>query len=379
MLKKELRPWPWVVHDSDAVRLLLVGDTNLQNRKEPSSAFAHVLPTLQGGDVVFGHLEGPFRMPSSNLNEPDIPHKPGWKHSEPRMVEGLLAAGFDAMSCASNVTYGKGVIESTLSTLETAGIAHCGIGRNVSEARKPAIIEAKGVRFGFLSYTSVFWPYQHAAGPDSPGVATVKATTAYQPDRRALEMPGAAPIIVTIPDAAELVAMENDIRTLRGRVDIIVLSCHWGVSGSSEPADYQRIMAHKAVEAGADIIMGHHPHVLQPIEVYQGKPIFYSVGNFAFDWEKMRHRHKDGLLLSCLIRQGTLERVSFVPVRRNEDNLITILHPAEAGREIVEQVKELSSKSGTEFELVSAEVIVRGVGGVAHQTPVGVREAGGWQ
>lgn len=377
MAETDLKPWPWVADSSGAVRLLLVGDTNLQNRKEPSSAFAHVLPTLQGADVLFGHLEGPLRTPSSDPDDPDIPHKPGWKHSEPRMVEGLLAAGFDAVSCASNVTYGKGVVESTLSTLDTAGIAHCGIGRNLHEARQPAIIETKGMHIGFLSYTSVFWPYQHAAGPDSPGVATVKATTAYQPDRRALEMPGAAPIIVTTPDPAELAAMENDVRTLRERVDILVLSCHWGVSSSSEPADYQRVMAHRAIEAGADIIMGHHPHVLQPIEVYKGKPIFYSVGNFAFDWEKMRHRHKDGLLLSCLIRQGILKQVSFVPVRRDDNNFITILHPAETGQEIIERVKGISGKSGTEFELVSAEVMVKGVEGVTRKTPVGVLEAGG--
>lgn len=364
-MPQEGNPWPWTAAEANAVSLLLVGDTNVQYRENPASAFAHVLPTLNAADVLFGHLEGPFRSREADPSEPDIPHKLRWTHSDPTMVDGLVAAGFAAVSCASNVTYGKGVVESTLQTLDAAGIAHCGVGRNLHDARQPAVIERKGVRFGFLSYTSVFWPYQHAAGPQSPGVATLKATTAYQPGRRALEMPGAPPIIVTTPDPEELAAMERDVHALRERVDIVVLSCHWGVSSSPEPADYQRVLARKAIEAGADLVMGHHPHVLQPIEIFRGKPIFYSLGNFAFDWEKMRGRNRDGLLLRCLIRDGRLERVSFVPLRRDEDNLIAIQHPSREGREIVEQVRTLCSGVGSEFELEDSEVVLQGVAGVA--------------
>ena len=162
------------------------------------------------------------------------------------------------------------------------------MGINLEEARRPALVERAGVRLGFLSYTSVFWPVGHAAGRDAPGVATIKATTAYQPGPRALEMPGAPPVIVTTPDPSELEAMEMDVKNLRNRVDIVVVSCHWGVSGSNQVLDYQHAIGRAAISAGADIVIGHHPHVVQGIELWQGRPIFYSLGNFVFDWDRMR-------------------------------------------------------------------------------------------
>jgi len=289
---KEIAVWPREnVTEGQNVKMLLVGDTNIQNRSDPAEAFKHVLPVLNSADLLFGQLESPLSTPSSDPANPDIPHKYLWRHSHPEMVKGLEAAGFAAVSCASNVTYGSEAILNSLSTLDSAGIGHCGAGRNLEESRRPALIERGGVRFGFLSYTSVFWPVGHAAGPDAAGVTTIKAATAYQPGPRALEMPGAPPLIVTTPDQAELEAMENDVRRLREEVDVVVASCHWGVSGSSVVADYQRVIGHAAIEAGADIVIGHHPHVLQEIEIWQGRPIFYSMGNFAFDWERMRNRN----------------------------------------------------------------------------------------
>jgi len=296
--------------------LLIVGDTNLQERSHPEDAFRHVLPILEKADVRFGHLEGLLSTPSPDPNAPDIPHKDRWHHSHPAMVAGLAAA-FDVLCCASNVSYGASAILETVTTLDAAGVAHCGIGRNMAEARRPAVMARKGVRFGFLSYTSVFWPVGHAAGPSPPGAAPVRATTAYQPGRRALEMPGAPPLVLTTPDPGELRALEEDVSRFREGVDVLVVSCHWGVSGSHEVAGYQRAVGRAAIQAGADVVVGHHPHVIQGIEVYQGKPIFYSLGNFAFDWEKMRGRALDGLLVRCtvtgrallgLLRAGSPER-----------------------------------------------------------------------
>lgn len=356
--------WPWRDDGGgDAVTLLLAGDTNLQDRRDPADAFRHVLPTLRAADALFGQLEGPLSPPSDDPAAPDIPHKAGWRHSDPAMVAGLTAAGFAAVGCASNVTYGARAILTSLATLDAAGIAHCGAGRTLLEARQPAIVERRGVRLGFLSYTSVFWPVGHAAGPDRPGVATVRATTAYQPHPRTLEMPGAPPLVVTAPDAGELAALVEDVRRLRERADVVVVSCHWGVSGSDEIADYQRAVGRAAIAAGADLVIGHHPHVLQAIEVWRGRPIFYSLGNFAFDWAKMRGRHLDGLLVRCLIRDRRPARVSFVPARRDGENSIALLDPAAgAGREIVERVRDLSTGTGVALSLEDAEVAVGGVG-----------------
>lgn len=347
----------------DEVTLMMVGDVNIQKRSDPAGAFAGVSETLRQADVLFGQLEGPLSAPSSDPSHPDIPHKAGWQHSDPEMVEGLVAAGFSAVSCASNVTYGERAALDTLDTLDTAKIERCGVGRNLAEAHLPAIVERGGVRFGFLSYTSVFWPIGHAAGPDTPGVATIKATTAYQPGPRTLEMPGTPPIVVTNPDPDELARMEEDVRGLREQVDILVASCHWGVAGSEEVADYQRIIGRAAIDAGADLVLGHHPHVLQEVEVWEGCPIFYSTGNFAFDWDEMRGKDLDGILVHCVVRDRKLEGVSFVPARRNDENLIELLAlDGEPGREIVERVRNLSASSGTRLTVTGEEVMLDGIG-----------------
>jgi poly-gamma-glutamate synthesis protein (capsule biosynthesis protein) len=247
----------------------------------------------------------------------------------------------------------------TISRLEASGIAFCGIGRNRQEARSPAIVECKGIKIGFLSYTSVYWPVGHAAEENAPGVATMKIHTSYEPGRRALEMPGASPSVVTIPDTKEFAALQVDIQNLSSRADIVAVSFHWGISSSFELADYQRTVGHAAVDAGADVVIGHHPHVPQGVEVYRGKPIFYSLGNFVFDWAKMEGRHLAGLLVRALIREGKLGRVSFVPTRRNDQNNVEILDASgDVGRKTVDRVKDLSAEFKTDVRVEGHEAIV---------------------
>lgn len=347
---------------SEEATLLLAGDTNLQHREHPAGAFVHVLPLFRAADVRFCNLEGPLAAPSTDPAAPDIPHKAGWRHSDPAMVKGLVAAGLDAVGCANNVTYPPRAMLESLATLDAAGIPHCGGGRSDEEARRPVVIERRGVRLGFLSYTSVFWPVGHAAGPDTPGVATIKAHTAYRPHPRWHEMPGGPAIVVTWPDAAEVATMVEDVRRLRAQVDVVVLSCHWGISGSTQVADYQQAIGRAAIEAGADMVVGHGPHALQGIEVHNGKPIFYSLANFVFDWDRMRGRHLDGLLVRGRIRERRLAEVSFIPVRREEDGNPAPLEPSHgAGRQIIDEVRALSATYGTEFCVQDTEVVLAGV------------------
>lgn len=359
-MQTDPRTWAWSEQiGDDDLSLILVGDTNIQYRVNPGDAFSLVLPTLKNADILFGQLEGPFSPPSKDPTNPDIPHKAGWTHSEPRMVEAIVTAGFAAVGCAGNVTYGAGVVQSSLKTLDSAGIGHCGAGLNLAAAHQPAIVEQKGVRIGFLSYTSVFWPVGHAASPDSAGVATIKAHTAYQPGPRALEMPGAPPKVITYPDPEEIDRMKEDIRALRKQVELVILSCHWGVSGSESIVEYQRTIAREAIEEGADLVFGHHPHVVQGIEIWKGKPIFYSTGNFTFDWELMRE-NVDGLLIRCIVSGGRISKVFFVPVRRNQDGLVEILSPVEGfGKKIVDKAQALSSSMDTVFHVTSNDVLIK--------------------
>ena len=143
------------------------------------------------------------------------------------------------------------------------------------------------------------------------------------------------------------------------KVDVVAVSFHWGISSSHETADYQKTVGKAAIDAGADIVMGHHPHLVQGIEVWKERPIFYSTGNFAFDWEKMRGRNLDGILLRCLVKDGSLSRVSFVPARRNDGNDIELHDPAaDTGRAIVSKLEELSKQYGTRLTVQGAEVVV---------------------
>jgi poly-gamma-glutamate capsule biosynthesis protein CapA/YwtB (metallophosphatase superfamily) len=354
--------------------LLILGDTNIQNRPDPSSAFVNVSDMLASADVIFGQLEGPLAEPSANPAQPDIPHKNGWRHSGAKVGPALKKAGYVGVSCASNVAYPASAAVASVKVLDQVGILHCGVGETLAEARKPVIIEKNGIRLGFLSYTSVFWPSNHAASANGPGCATIKAHAAYEPGPRALEMPGAEPITHTFADPAELEAMRDDVRALRSRVDLVILSCHWGVSSKDEPVAYQREIARAAIDAGADMVFGHHPHVVQAAEIYQGRPVFYSLGNFVFDWDVMRGRHLDGLALRCSISGGKIASIELLPVRRNEHNDICV-HGADtvAGKEILGRFEQLSKKLGTTIVLSAGNHLELGTNTQSNAAPVRVR------
>jgi poly-gamma-glutamate synthesis protein (capsule biosynthesis protein) len=276
------------------------------------------------------------------------------------MVEGLVGAGFSAVSCANNVNYGDEAILSSVRVLDKHGIAHTGSGRNMSEAHAPAIVERRGVRFGFLAYTAVFFPYNHAAGTDSPGVSTIKCHTAYEPHPRVYELPGAQAITRSWPDPSELDRVRDDIRKLRPQVDVLVTYFHWGVSGTEELAEYQRIVGHDVIDHGADLVIGSHAHLPQAVEVYRDKVIFYSLGNFAFDWVKMK-KHRTGLVAQCAVVDGRINKVSFKPVWRHDDDLnqpeiLDIDDPK--GHEIVTRVVQLSAALGTTLTPSQGEMVV---------------------
>lgn len=343
--------WTWeTIPDADQITLGIVGDTNVQDRDDPASAFVHVQGTLRDVDVMIGQWECPLTEAPAPDGQSDIVFKPGWRHARPAMAGALTAAGFRAVSLASNVAYPPAAAAETARHLHAAGIATAGVGANIAEARAPAIVVSGGQTIALLSYTSVFWPIEQPATETTPGVATIRAHTAYGPGRRALEMPGAAPEIRTWADPLELNTMKRDIGAALKRADLVVVSCHWGVSSQEAFVEYQREIAHVAIDAGAGLVYGTHPHRIQAIEVYNQVPIFYSLGNFAFDWQKMQDRHKDGLLVRCVVERGRIRQTSIVPVRRGSDNNIAILNPNEAlGKAIIARIVDLSKCLGTRF------------------------------
>jgi poly-gamma-glutamate synthesis protein (capsule biosynthesis protein) len=337
----------------------LVGETNV-NRPNPESAFDDVKTLLAKADVLVGHLESPvIDTPSTNDDMPDLPFKRGWNFSTPDSLQAWKSAGFDAVGVASNVSGNAESIVCTAEELDRIGLPHAGIGKNKTEARKPALFEKNGVKFGVLSYTSVFYPMFVPALAARPGAATVKAVSAIVPSPRNVEMPGVQPTVTTWLDPEEKAEMLHDVKQLRATVDYVILSCHWGVSDAENTLEYQKEFAHAAIDAGADVIIGHHPHRPQGVEVYKGKPVFYSMGNFAFDWWFLKERNKEGFAAFVTLDGGRVEKVSFVPCSRRSDNQIAPADFASAeGSAIIEAVKKLSDPMGTEVQIEGDEVIL---------------------
>jgi poly-gamma-glutamate synthesis protein (capsule biosynthesis protein) len=327
-----------------SLTLALVGDVNCKADAgcEPALAPSAVEQLVQA-DVCIGNLEGALADPSVELH-----YKAGWFDCEPEMLR-VVEPYFDAFGCANNVQFGK-AIETSNRHLDRAGILHTGAGATRAKARRPAILERDGTRIGLLAFTSVFWPEGHAATESTPGVATIRVATAYEPHVRVREMPGGPAIVRTIPDPDELATALDAIGRLRAEVDVVVVYFHWGVSLSEEVAEYQRHVGRAAVEAGADVVVGSHPHVVQGVEVWMDRPIFYSLGNFMFGWRLHRDATRDGLLVHLSAGGERPWRCLVIPVRRNDHNEVEALAlDTPHGARIAGRLAELSAPFGTGF------------------------------
>src|SRR5271156_6287937 len=259
---------------TDAVVLLGCGDVGPIH--EPMERYSELVrATLAGADIRFAQVERTYS--ERGALRPDS----GGGHGRlpPKMASVLTDCGFNVASVAGNhaMDWGAEALLDTIELLRGMGIQTIGGGRNLAEARQPAIIECKGLRIAMLAYCSVLHE-GYAAGPDTPGVAPMRAYARYE----AVDyQPGVPPRVITTPDEQDLADLVADVRAARDRVDAVVLSLHWGVHFVPRLiADYQKIVAQAAFAAGADLILGHHAHVPKAIEVCGGKTCFYSLSNF---------------------------------------------------------------------------------------------------
>lgn len=353
------------------VTLAFVGD-NTVDRPDPTSIFALGSEPLQKADIAFGNLEGPItnvgKMPDVKaINRLQI-------NPDERMVEGLVYAGFDVVSLANNhgMNMGAEGMLRCIEVLDRNGIAHAGGGRNFAEAHRPAILERNGTKVAFLAYTSVFWP-PFSASKDRTGMATVRGITSYEPEARLMEVPGSAPIIHTSADPQDKAAMEEEVRAAKTQADVVVVSWHWGLSGATgggygagQIIAYQVELAHAAIDAGADIIVGHHPHQLEGVEVYNGKPIFYSLGNFAFEIHGNR-RKQTTAVAQVIIRDGRIEQAGFIPYVINADAQPLPASPEQA-KDVLEEMQRKSKEFDTEFHPRTNDILV-----IRAEAPVAAR------
>jgi poly-gamma-glutamate synthesis protein (capsule biosynthesis protein) len=217
---------------------------------ERTGGAGEVREYLRGADLTLANLENPVIRdavwhPEDTTFTGDL-----------RLLPILEQAGIDGVTLGNNhiLDAGTSGIRETIVHLEEAGIAHAGAGMDLAEAREPMIFDLDGTKVGVLSYLGV------------PSYDWAWATETA---------PGTAPLLTDV--------MREDVERLRSRVDVVVVSPHWGKEYIATPEPWQVEFAHAAVEAGADIFVGGHAHWPKGIEVYEGKPIFYGVGNFLLD------------------------------------------------------------------------------------------------
>src|SRR5438552_3375072 len=258
---------------SDAVVLLGCGDVGPIH--EPMAQYSELVrDTLAAADIRFAQVERVY----SERGELQ-PHGGAHGRLPPQLASVITDCGFNVVSVAGNhaMDWGPEPLLDTIELLRGKGIQTIGGGHNLAEARQPAVIDAKGLRVAMLAYCSVLHE-GYAAGPDTPGVAPMRATARFEPVDY---QPGVPPRVITAPDEQDLANLVNDVRAAKEQADTVVLSLHWGVHFvPCVIADYQRTAAQAAFDAGADLILGHHAHVPKSIEVFGEMTCFYSLSNF---------------------------------------------------------------------------------------------------
>lgn len=256
------------------VTLLAVGDVGPIH--EPMDQYVTLAkPILETADIRFGQCERVY----SDRGYMQVHSGGAHSRVKPALASIFSDCGFDVVSVASNhaMDWGEEALLDTIALLEEKGIQVIGGGRNLEEARRPAIIERNGVKVAFLAYCSVLRE-GYAATHNKAGVSPLRATTYYEPREY---QAGTPPKIVSVPLAEDVEGMVADIKAVKPLVDSVVVSIHWGIHFIPKMvADYQVIAAKAAFEAGADVILGHHAHVPKAIGVFDGKACFFSLSNF---------------------------------------------------------------------------------------------------
>ena len=317
------------VQPGEPLTIALTGDSIIMQRvsvyKEPEST--RLFDLIRGADAAFTNLE-------TLLHDYEMPpaHESGgtWMRTDPALIKEITWAGFDMVSRANNHAGDFGVpgAQMTSKYVRDAGLVEAGVGNSLAEAREAKFLETPKARIALISAASTFTPHSRAGNtrgdmPARPGLNPLRFTTTYivTPERLAdlrrvnseltgnppgtgesfnfggrRYIAGPKPGTRTEPNKEDVEEITRVVRSAKALADIVIVSLHCHESGAnrSVPADFIATFAHAVVDAGADVFVGHGPHVLRGIEVYKGKPIFYSLANFIFQNETVLRMPEDG-------------------------------------------------------------------------------------
>jgi poly-gamma-glutamate synthesis protein (capsule biosynthesis protein) len=349
---------------------------------KPVDQYAELIaPVFQQADIRFVQCE---RTYSRRGWPPRFALGGSSEHSrlDPDMVSVFKASGANVVSLASNHTmdWGPEAALDTIDLFRSMGIQVVGAGKDDTEARAPAIIEKNGVRVAILSYCTVLRDGQ-TAGPGKVGSAPMRAHAYYEAEDF---QPGTPPKVITVPYEGDLAALEEDIRKTKTQADVVIVSLHWGVHYLPKViATYQPPVAHAAIDAGADLILGHHAHMLKAVEVYKERVCFYSIGNFItngamraslpYRWNLYWYQvepdtlysfpieSKKSMVAKAVISKKGVEKVSFLPIFINRQAQPEPLDQNdERFQEVLEYVEWVSDQFPHRFKVEGNEVVVQG-------------------
>jgi poly-gamma-glutamate capsule biosynthesis protein CapA/YwtB (metallophosphatase superfamily) len=264
----------------------MVGQRHSDNPGAPLQPLSRRLATAE---ITVGNFE-------STLSAAGTPRQGSDSFAaSPRVLPGLRRAGFDLLCLANNHVgdYGDAALRQTLSRFAEANIATVGAGRNLAAARRPVIIERDGVRVGFLAVDSI---------------GETPAATGTRPGTNRLNMPPRTGPL----NASQLRRISADISALARRVDTVVVLAHWGTQYTHRPEPSQRTAARAFAVAGADLVIGGHPHWVQAWETAGSAVVVHSLGNFVFDMDFQVKTNK-GVFLEIVLWGGQVKAVEAVP------------------------------------------------------------------
>ncbi len=312
--------------------------------------FAATAAVIRKADFAVGNLEGPVATRAALRTSIRFPYK-----MEPVVLQGIQAAGFDLVSTANNHVYDcseAGVLE-TLQYLEKANLPQIGTGENLDAALRPHVADIAGTKIAFLGYIS----------PESwiPDGKEAKRKGAFED--RVGRMPKR---MMARSDRAGTVVVDSNIiseavRSADKLADLVVVYLHWGVRYEQSVFHFQSEIAHAAVDAGADLVVGHHVHTWQPIELYRDRIIVYGLGNFAFD--SRNPRAAEGLVARAIVSGARFDRVEIHPLAtRNVDEKIDFqskFFKGDSATDLLERLAKMSEPLGARLEIEGERGIVR--------------------
>ena len=305
--------------------LIAVGDIMLDRsvgKKIDGKGCAYIIEEvaskLQEADIAFGNLECPLSTVGPHSPREDLVFR-----AHPKTVNVLTLGGFDIVSLANNHTLnaGRAGLLQTLQHLEEAGIAYVGAAADKSEGSRPTFLSVEGLKVGFLAYTDLNFAHGSYSKLDN-----------------------------------ELSNLESQIAAAKNKCDLLAVSYHWGTEYHRHPSARQIQVAHTSIDAGADVVLGHHPHVLAGVEISTQRPILYRMGNFLFD-QRSGERMESGLF-TLYYTEGGGWRLAMRPIWIPWSRLGPEYATGERRDRILERFKELSAELGTKVIIEAGQALI---------------------